>query len=176
MLRKPDSGGKTVMAAERIVPLERARTFITFLVVLHHSVVNYTYFGNGDRMRCLGFDLVVLFNNSFFMAYMSFISGLLRTPTSTQGAWRQQGSSFRNLIRHHQAEHGVAFAVNPLARGDRLVPRRRFWRQDEFVGLHVKLAAVVKKRPESFVQRVKEPEEGPHLLAQSGPSANIEVR
>jgi hypothetical protein len=70
----------------------------------------------------------------------------------------------------------VAFAVNPLARGDRLVPRRRFWRQDEFVGLHVKLAAVVKKRPESFVQRVKEPEEGPHLLAQSGPSANIEVR
>jgi hypothetical protein len=30
------------MAAERIVPLDRARTFITFLVLLHHSVVNYT--------------------------------------------------------------------------------------------------------------------------------------
>jgi hypothetical protein len=94
MLRKPDSGGKTVMAAERIVPLERARTFITFLVVLHHSVVNSTYFGNGDRMRWLGFDLVVLFNDSFSMAYMFFISGLLRTPTSTQGAWRQQDPHF----------------------------------------------------------------------------------
>jgi hypothetical protein len=71
MLRKPDSGGQTVMAARRIVPLDRARTFITLLVVLHHSVVNYTYFGNGDRMRWLGLDLVVLFNDSFFMACMS---------------------------------------------------------------------------------------------------------
>ena len=76
MLRKPDSDGRTVMATERIVPLDRARTFITLLVVLHHSVVNYTYFGNGDRMRWLGFDLVVLFNDSFFMACMFFISGL----------------------------------------------------------------------------------------------------
>jgi surface polysaccharide O-acyltransferase-like enzyme len=76
MLRKPGSGARTVMATERIVPLDRARTFITLLVVLHHSVVNYTYFGNGDRMRWLGFDLVVLFNDSFFMACMFFISGL----------------------------------------------------------------------------------------------------
>jgi len=65
MLRKPGSGARTVTATERIVPLDRARTFITLLVVLHHSVVNYTYFGNGDRMRWLGFDLVVLFNDSF---------------------------------------------------------------------------------------------------------------
>ena len=64
------------MIAERIVPLDRARTFITLLVVLHHSVMNYTHFGNGDRMRWLGFDLVVLFNDSFFMACMFFISGL----------------------------------------------------------------------------------------------------
>src|SRR5438445_9230463 len=77
MLRKPDSDGRTVMATKRIVPLDRARTFITLLVLLHHSVVNYTYFGNGDRMRWLGFDLVVLFNDSFFMACMFFISGLL---------------------------------------------------------------------------------------------------
>jgi hypothetical protein len=71
-----DSRGQVVTAAERIVPLDRARTFITLLVVLHHSVLNYTYFGNGDRMRWLGFDLVVLFNDSFFMACMFFISGL----------------------------------------------------------------------------------------------------
>jgi len=76
MLRKFLSGGQTVIAAERIVPLDRARSFITLLVVLHHSVDNYTWFGNGDRMRWLGFDLVVLFNDSFFMACMFFISGL----------------------------------------------------------------------------------------------------
>jgi fucose 4-O-acetylase-like acetyltransferase len=63
-------------ATGRLVALDRARTFITLLVVVHHSVVNYTYFGNGDRMRWLGFDLVVLFNDSFFMAFMFLVSGL----------------------------------------------------------------------------------------------------
>src|SRR5271155_3501704 len=63
-------------ATGRIIALDRARTFITLLVVVHHSVVNYTYFGNGDRIRWLGFDLVVLFNDSFFMAFMFLISGL----------------------------------------------------------------------------------------------------
>jgi peptidoglycan/LPS O-acetylase OafA/YrhL len=46
------------------------------LVLVHHSVVNYTHFGSGDRSRWLGFDLVVLFNDSFFMACMFVISGL----------------------------------------------------------------------------------------------------
>src|SRR5258708_27157469 len=77
MLRKTDSGLHSVMATERIVPLDRARSFITLLLVLHHPVINYTYFGHGDSMRCLGFDLVVLFNDSFFIACMFFISGLL---------------------------------------------------------------------------------------------------
>ena len=87
MLQKPHSGEQTLMAAERIVPLDRARTFITLLVVLHHSVVNYTYFGNGDRMRWLGFDLVVLFNDSFFMACMFFISGLSWRAGDPQTSW-----------------------------------------------------------------------------------------
>ncbi|WP_291574784.1 acyltransferase [Bradyrhizobium sp.] len=64
------------MAPARIATLDRARTFITLLVLLHHSVVNYTLFGSGDPMRWLGFDLIVLFNDSFFMACMFFISGL----------------------------------------------------------------------------------------------------
>ena len=62
--------------AARINSLDRARTFITLLVLLHHSVVNYTHFGNGDKARWLGFDLIVLFNDSFFMACMFLISGL----------------------------------------------------------------------------------------------------
>ncbi len=69
MLRKTGEGDQ-VMATARIVALDRARTITTLLVVIHHSVVNFTYFGNGDRMRWLGFDLVVLFNDSFFMAFM----------------------------------------------------------------------------------------------------------
>ena len=76
MLRKPDGSDRATLERGRIVALDRARTFITLLVLLHHSVVNYTYFGSGDPMRWLGFDLVVLFNDSFFMAFMFFISGL----------------------------------------------------------------------------------------------------
>jgi len=76
MLWKSEQDEQAVVAPVRIVALDRARTFITLLVVLHHSAVNYTYFGSGDRMRWLGFDLVVLFNDSFFMACMFLISGL----------------------------------------------------------------------------------------------------
>src|SRR5712692_4397613 len=76
MLRTPDESDQAMMAPVRIVALDRARTFVTLLVLLHHSVINYTYFGRGDPMRWLGFDLVVLFNDSFFMAFMFFISGL----------------------------------------------------------------------------------------------------
>jgi Acyltransferase family len=76
MLRKAGEGDQASTATGRIVALDRARTFITLLVVIHHSVVNFTHFGNGDRMRWLGFDLVVLINDSFFMAFMFLISGL----------------------------------------------------------------------------------------------------
>jgi peptidoglycan/LPS O-acetylase OafA/YrhL len=76
MLRKPDGSDQAMIAPARMVPFDRARTFIILLVLLHHSVINYTYFGHGDFMRWLGFDLIVLFNDSFFMAFMFFISGL----------------------------------------------------------------------------------------------------
>ena len=76
MLRKAGESDQAITMTGRIVALDRARTFITLLVVIHHSVVNFTHFGNGDRMRWLGFDLIVLFNDSFFMAFMFLISGL----------------------------------------------------------------------------------------------------
>ena len=75
MLQKP-APNTDVATTTRIVALDRARTFITLLVLLHHSVVNYTYFGEGDKAHWLGFDLIVLFNDSFFMACMFLISGL----------------------------------------------------------------------------------------------------
>jgi surface polysaccharide O-acyltransferase-like enzyme len=76
MLQKVGTNDQAAVKEGRIVALDRARTFGTLLVVIHHSVVNFTYFGNGDRMRWLGFDLVVLFNDSFFMAFMFLMSGL----------------------------------------------------------------------------------------------------
>jgi surface polysaccharide O-acyltransferase-like enzyme len=76
MLQKTDKSERTAKSGGRILALDRARTFITLLVLIHHSVLNYIYFGDGDHERWLGFDLVVLFNDSFFMACMFFISGL----------------------------------------------------------------------------------------------------
>jgi hypothetical protein len=87
MLRKPDEIDQAMMAPARIVPLDRARTFIILLVLLHHSVINYTWFGHGDPMRWLGFDLVVLFNDSFFMAFMFFISGLFARDSLVRKGW-----------------------------------------------------------------------------------------
>jgi surface polysaccharide O-acyltransferase-like enzyme len=100
-------------ATGRVVALDRARTFITLLVVVHHSVVNYTYFGNGDRMRWLGFDLVVLFNDSFFMAFMFLVSGLF-----VHDSLARRGAA--NYLRHRAWRLGVPllisiFVLIPLA-------------------------------------------------------------
>ncbi len=93
------------MARVRITALDRARTFITLLVVLHHSVVNYTYFGTGDRARWLGFDLVVLFNDSFFMACMFLISGLfVRDSLARRGP--------ANYLRHRAVRLGVPYLIS----------------------------------------------------------------
>src|SRR5260370_14577284 len=86
MLRKPDEKNQAIVTPLRIAAFYRARTFIILLVLVHHSVVNYTYFGSGDKMRWIGFDLVVLFNDSFFMAFMFFISALVVRDTLTRKA------------------------------------------------------------------------------------------
>jgi hypothetical protein len=65
----------------RNAALDRARTFITMLVLIHHSVIAYTYYGHTDRQSFLGFDGVVLFNDSFFMSAMFFLSGLFVWPS-----------------------------------------------------------------------------------------------
>ena len=68
-------------AKTRNAALDRARTFITMLVLIHHSVIAYTYYGHTDRQSFLGFDGVVLFNDSFFMSAMFFLSGLFVWPS-----------------------------------------------------------------------------------------------
>ena len=105
MLRKSGESEQITAMPARITAFDRARTFITLLVLVHHSVVNYTYFGNGDHAHWLGFDLVVLFNDSFFMACMFFISGLfVRDSLARNGAG--------NFLRHRAWRLGVPFLLS----------------------------------------------------------------
>jgi surface polysaccharide O-acyltransferase-like enzyme len=74
----------TVQAAPKVkarnAALDRARTFLTLVVLFHHSVIPYTYFGHTDPKFWIGFDAVVLATDSFFMAMFFFLSGLFVWP------------------------------------------------------------------------------------------------
>ena len=78
----------------RLVSLDHLRAFITALVVLHHSVLAYCYFGHLDKsnylastapvidaQRFIGFDVLALMNDSFFMPLMFLLSGLFVWPS-----------------------------------------------------------------------------------------------
>src|SRR6266436_10114235 len=60
----------------RSLSLDRARTFLTLVVLLHHTVIPYTYYGHTDPKEFFGFDMIVLATDSFFMAMFFFLSGL----------------------------------------------------------------------------------------------------
>src|SRR3954447_2827476 len=68
-------------AKSRNLSLDRARTFLTLIVLLHHAVIPYTYFGHTDPKSWIGFDGVVLATDSFFMAMFFFLSGLFVWPS-----------------------------------------------------------------------------------------------
>ena len=67
-------------AKSRNLALDRARTFLTLVVLLHHAVIPYTYFGHTDPKSWIGFDMIVLATDSFFMAMFFFLSGLFVWP------------------------------------------------------------------------------------------------
>lgn len=78
----PDVAPETAPRARgRNLALDRARTFLTVVVVIHHAVIPYTYFGHTDPKSWLGFDMVVLATDSFFMAMFFFLSGLFVWPS-----------------------------------------------------------------------------------------------
>lgn len=66
----------TPKARSRNLALDRARTFLTVVVLLHHAVIPYTHFGHTDPTSWIGFDCVVLATDSFFMAMFFMLSGL----------------------------------------------------------------------------------------------------
>src|SRR6202021_974466 len=82
MLYQPHVPGQAVASPARdaspgrVAALDRARSFISREGGLYPSVLDFTWFGDGGKQRWLGFDLVALFDDSFFMACMFFLSGL----------------------------------------------------------------------------------------------------
>lgn len=100
-------------ARARNLSLDRARTFLTLVVLLHHAVIPYTYFGHTDPASWIGFDGVVLATDSFFMAMFFFLSGLFTWP----GIARKAPSVFLRdrLLRLGLPFTIAAFTVIPLA-------------------------------------------------------------
>lgn len=87
------------------------RLFLTLAVVMHHSVLAYCVFGHFDHQHYLlstapvidserwrGFDLLVRWNDTYFMALMFFISGLFVLPSlQRKGATRYLKDRFLRL-------------------------------------------------------------------------------
>ena len=94
-------------AKTRNLSLDRARTFLTLVVLLHHAVIPYTYFGHTDPTSWIGFDVVVLATDSFFMAMFFFLSGLFTWP----GIARKAPSVF---LRDRLLRLGLPFAIAAL--------------------------------------------------------------
>jgi hypothetical protein len=94
-------------AKARNLSLDRARTFLTLVVLLHHAVIPYTYFGHTDPASWIGFDVVVLATDSFFMAMFFFLSGLFTWP----GIARKAPSVF---LRDRLLRLGLPFAIAAL--------------------------------------------------------------
>ena len=138
MLRKPDESDQANLATGRIAALDRARTFITLSVLVHHSVLNYTYFGEGDKKDWLGFDLVVLFNDSYFMALMFFISGLF----VRDGLERKRPAIF---LRDRAWRLGVPFLISIFLVGISLYIRLRMKESPIFE--HVKSSGMTSANP-----------------------------
>jgi len=69
------------VSGTRNLAFDRARSCIIVMVLMHHSVIPYTYYGHTDRQSFLAFDGFVTFNDSYFMAAMFLLSGLFVWPS-----------------------------------------------------------------------------------------------
>jgi hypothetical protein len=106
--------------SDRNAALDRARTFITLLVLANHSVVAYTQFGRFypnhylwstapivDSQKWGGFNALTLFNDAFFMALMFFLSGLFVWPSL-------QRKGVEHFLRDRALRLGLPFALAVL--------------------------------------------------------------
>jgi hypothetical protein len=93
--------------------IDRTRTFLTLVVLIHHAVIPYTYYGHTDPKFWIGFDVVVLCTDSFFMAMFFFLSGLFVWPSLRH---KSPGSFFRDrFLRLGLPFVIAAFTIIPIA-------------------------------------------------------------
>lgn len=91
---RAEARGLAVHMSDRNAALDRARTFVTLLVLANHAAVAYTAFGRYypnhylwstapivDSQRWIGFNILTLFNDTFFMCLMFMLSGLFVWPS-----------------------------------------------------------------------------------------------
>ena len=104
-------------ASTRDAGLDYLRAFIVLLVLLHHSVLAYSTLWPPqpktftilpapivDPHRWAGFDVLAMFNDTFFMALMFLLSGLFVWPSL-----ERKGST--RFLRDRALRLGVPFAV-----------------------------------------------------------------
>lgn len=97
----------------RNLALDRARTFLTLVVLLHHAVIPYTFYGHTDPKEFFAFDMIVLATDSFFMAMFFFLSGLF----AWSGIGRKGAVNYLvdRLLRLGLPFVVCAFTIIPLA-------------------------------------------------------------
>ena len=116
--------GAAPKAKVRNAALDRSRTFLTLVVLLHHAVIPYTYFGHTDPKSWIGFDCVVLATDSFFMAMFFFLSGLfVWTGIARKGIQKyfldrllRLGLAFRDLRSHDHSARLLRDLAAPASR------------------------------------------------------------
>jgi peptidoglycan/LPS O-acetylase OafA/YrhL len=104
-------------AGARDTSFDYLRAFIVLLVLLHHSVLAYVDFWSAqpktftimsaplvDPQQWSGFDVIAMFNDTFFMALMFLLSGLFAWPSL-----KRKGSA--RFLRDRALRLGVPFAV-----------------------------------------------------------------
>ena len=89
------------MGRQRILAIDYLRTAVILLVLAHHSVIAYAPYADFnaahylwgapivDSRRWMGFDLLTLFNDIFFMPLMFFLSGLFVLSSLQRKGWRE---------------------------------------------------------------------------------------
>ena len=124
---RPDQAGADIQPPHsRRLGLDYLRGLVIVLVVLHHAVLAYCAFGHFnvrhylwstapivDPQHWLGFDILVLFNDSYFMPLMFLISGLFVRPSL-----RRKGAAayLRDRARRLMLPFAVAvLTIIPLA-------------------------------------------------------------
>lgn len=100
----------------RIPGFDYLRTSVVILVVLHHSILAYATFAQinpatpitfapvVDSQKWFGFDLIALFNDTFFMSLLFFISGLFVWQSLTHKGVQQ-------FIHDRLVRLGIPFVI-----------------------------------------------------------------